>query len=347
MGNTRVLLVLCAACSDPAAKPDAAVDTVDVVDDASPDASDPNMPQTLADTGLCVDAGCTQIAAGVLAYKPRYELYSDTATKRRWIWLPPGTTIDTSDMEHWSFPVGTKLWKEFTRDGTRVETRLVMRVGSAGTQADWFYAAYVWNATQDATHWPEFGEQDANGTQHDVPSKILCRQCHENAKPSRVLGFSALQLDWDNPTSGELDLADVIAANMLSAPPSGSTPYFAFDASADATVFPALGYMHANCGHCHNPTSSVYSNTTIHLRLPIGTVGDITTTPAYTTVVGQTTVNTVNGHDTLVFKGDADQSVVIDRFEATVTGRMPAAGTEFMDTQGNTILRDWIDGIPP
>src|SRR4051812_30454775 len=123
------LCVVC-ACGDDGnnARLDAAVDSIGS-DELLIDAPDPNMPATLAETGLCVDAGCTQIAAGILPYKPRFELWSDAATKRRWIYLPPGTTIDTTDMDHWVFPVGTKLWKEFTRDGIRVETRLVMRVG--------------------------------------------------------------------------------------------------------------------------------------------------------------------------------------------------------------------------
>lgn len=342
-----VLVALC-ACSDPADKPDAAViDTVigeDVMIDAPPD---PNMPRTLAETGLCIDAGCTQIAAGIYPYAPQFELYSDTATKKRWIYLPPSTQIDTSDMDHWKFPVGTKLWKEFARGGTRVETRIVWRIGSGDTNADWFYAAYVWNATQNATHWAEFGETDANGTLHNVPSKFECRACHDNLKPSRVLGVGAIQLDFDG-ASGELDLADLVGMNLLSNPPTANTPYFPFDSTSAATVKPALGYMHANCSHCHNPSSSVFmNNTPINLRLTSGTVGTTSTTGAYTTVVDVTTPNTINGHNTLVAKGSPSTSVVMDRFEATGGIRMPAAGTEDMDTTGRTILYDWIMNIPP
>lgn len=338
-----------AACGDPKATPDAAVDgfTFDEAWDTV-DGPDPNMPATLAETGLCADAACTTINSGIYAYKPRWELWSDSATKRRWIYLPPGTQIDTSDMDHWQFPVGTKLWKEFTRGTTRVETRLEMRIGPGDTQNDWFYAAYVWNATQDATTWAEFGEQDANGTLHDVPSKTLCRVCHENSKPSRVIGFSALQLDFDGAV-GDVDLADAIASGWLTVPPSGTSPYFAFVPDApDATVAPALGYMHANCGHCHNPNSGVAANTPVRLRLTVGTVGVTADTAPYVTAVGATTANTVNGHDTIVKPGTPDQSVLIDRFEAVATPslHMPAVGTEDLDTAGDTILTDWISNIP-
>lgn len=332
------------ACGDPKDTPaDAAVDAIGA-DESTIDAPDPDMPATLAETGLCVDAACTQIASGVYPYTPRFELWSDTATKKRWIYLPPGTTIDTSDMDHWIFPVGTKLWKEFTRDGTRVETRLVMRIGAGDTQSDWFYGAYVWNAAQDAAVWAEFGENDANGTEHDVPSKTLCRVCHENNKPSRVLGFSAIQLDIDG-ASGEIDLADAIASGWLSAPPSGSAPYYPLVPDAPhASVAPALGYLHANCGHCHNPNSAV-DTTTVHMRLTVGTVSTVAATPVYQTAVNQEAALTP-GVD-IVEPGMPSMSNLFGRFTSANTAtRMPQLGTEMIDPTGQGILEDWITNIP-
>ena len=94
--------------------------------DAPIDAN-PLMPTTLQETGLCDDGPCAVIKPGILAFAPQYTLYSDGATKRRWIALPPGEVIDTSDMDYWRFPVGTRLWKEFVRGGVRIGHR-----GSAG-----------------------------------------------------------------------------------------------------------------------------------------------------------------------------------------------------------------------
>src|SRR5688500_4148724 len=107
------VLVVLVACDDPKVQPDAAPMVDTPMADAAIDA-DPNKPMTLMDTGLCVDAACTQIASGIHAYTPRWELYSDGATKRRWIYLPAGAKITTTNNDHWEFPVGTKLWKEFT-----------------------------------------------------------------------------------------------------------------------------------------------------------------------------------------------------------------------------------------
>ena len=67
------------------------------------------------------------------------ELWSDGAAKQRWIAIPPGTKIDTSNIDEWVFPNGTKAWKEFRLDGKRIETRLYEK-GASGT---WRHATFV------------------------------------------------------------------------------------------------------------------------------------------------------------------------------------------------------------
>src|SRR5437763_6919526 len=129
MGRVRVAIALClaAACGDShTAKPaDAAYDVPwDGPCGGGCDAPiDANPLDDLMGTGLCADKACTTINAGIAAYTPRYALWADAASKRRWIYLPPGTQIDTTDPDHWLFPTGTKIWKEFTSGSTRVETR--------------------------------------------------------------------------------------------------------------------------------------------------------------------------------------------------------------------------------
>src|SRR5688500_10928292 len=127
MGGHLLLLAaaLLVACGDGTKQPDA-LGGNEMIVDASPDA-DLLRPPTLAGTGLCTNPECTTFSSDVFEYVPRFELWADTAAKRRWIYLPPGTQIDTSDMDYWKFPVGTKLWKEFTRDNVRVETRYIVK----------------------------------------------------------------------------------------------------------------------------------------------------------------------------------------------------------------------------
>ena len=51
-------------------------------------AAAPPLPQRLSDTGLFVAGSTSEIAPGSVAFSPQYPLWSDGATKRRWIALP-------------------------------------------------------------------------------------------------------------------------------------------------------------------------------------------------------------------------------------------------------------------
>ncbi len=134
-----VLLVLSAAalglsCSNKSSPPPAATDGC-----------------VQPDTGLPTDVFCTGLYAthdgtvspDVLPYTPGVTLWSDGAEKRRFLYLPPSTTIDTSNLDTWKFPVGTKAWKEFRVDGVLVETRLFWK----RTPTSWDSGTYIWDAT--------------------------------------------------------------------------------------------------------------------------------------------------------------------------------------------------------
>src|SRR5262245_34989426 len=64
-------------------------------------------PERLSETGLYSNLAAGELAPGVFAYTPAFELWSDAALKQRWILLPAGQQIDTSNMDEWRFPQGT------------------------------------------------------------------------------------------------------------------------------------------------------------------------------------------------------------------------------------------------
>jgi len=341
------LCVLLAACGDNHQLPDAAVHDVTIVD-VGPDA-DPLRPLTLAGTGLCTNAECTTFSPDVFEYKPRFELWSDSATKRRWIYLPPGTQIDTSDMDYWKFPVGTKIWKEFTRDTTRVETRYIVKtMPDDNVFGAWYMVSYQWNAANnDTTLVDTAGVENANGTQHDIPSRQNCRDCHEELR-SKVLGFGAIQLDYNSTL---LDLEDLITMNKLSAPPTGGTAGARFPLPGTALDQAALGYMHANCASCHNPTANNFFHTPTDMRLRVdSTLGAVTTTPAYTTLVDRTGMTYIHDdlmtYTILISRANTDDSILIRRMQSTNKMKhMPQRGTEMTDPTGFQAIHDWIDSL--
>ncbi|HWB74166.1 MAG TPA: hypothetical protein VG755_04405, partial [Nannocystaceae bacterium] len=198
-------------------------------DDDAPAAVAPapaTIPADLRDTGLFADFDARVVADDVMSFVPQYPLWSDGATKRRWIRLPAGAAIDASDPDAWSFPVGTKLWKEFSFGGKPVETR-TMELGADGR---WAFATYVWSADGgSATLSATTGGTTvapivalANGSRHAIPTTSECTACHDASRP--VLGFSALQLSSDRdplaphaepPSPGSVDLQDLVAAGRL------------------------------------------------------------------------------------------------------------------------------------
>lgn len=319
------------------------IDAVPVVYDAGPPDAMPMMPAytTLSQTGLYANIANKTIAAGIREFAPRYELWSDGAVKRRWIYLPPGAQIDTTDMDEWRFPVGTKVWKEFANDDSgfiRLETRLIERWGP--NVSDWWMGAFVWNpAESDATYLAD-GATDVRGTQHDVPAANQCMSCHAGAA-DRLLGFSAVQLSYN----AAVNLTSLASDGVLSDPPPGGTTY---PVPGNTTESDALGYLHANCGHCHSQEQNLACYATTGLDLRVRTTDtSVTTTGAYVTAVDQPLTLFMGGGLThRIVSGSPSSSGV--RFRMNARGnaaQMPPQFTEVVDTAGIAIIDAWINAL--
>ena len=325
---------------DPGPKPDAhsggqapEPDASDTPDAAAPEPEIESPPALLSQTGLYADIGSETLADGVVTYRPRFELWSDGAEKRRWFYLPEGTQIDTSDMDKWRFPVGTKAWKEFTRDGVRVETRLVEK-----TDEGWELIAYIWREDGSDADSDDLGMENARGTPHDVPGTTLCNSCHLG-QPDRLLGISALQLWHDD---GDMTVQSLMAEGRLTNPPAGPPTL-----PSDPTALNALGGMHANCGSCHTPEHlEVFDKADgLILTLPYGGSTDPTQAPAYMTAVGVAVDNALGDLPERIAAGAPDQSQLFYRMELPPGDEdgMPPTAVELPNTELITAVRTWIE----
>lgn len=281
------------------------------------------VPSRLSETGLFADVATDAVAADVIAFQPRFQLWSDGAEKRRWLLLPEGGVIDGADPDQWQFPVGTRVWKEFTRDGVRVETRMIERVDD-----DWVAVAYLWNADgTDAVAVPE-GVEDASGTPHDVPTAEQCVACH-GGRESFVLGFSAVQL-----TGVEgIDLASLVDGPL----PTVEIP-------GDDVDQAALGYLHANCSHCHNEGRTDGNGDTCYtpgvpfdFGIPADPPNTVGAMPALQTAEGA------------IHPGHPKDSTVLNRIshrnKSLFAPSMPPLGTEEIDTQAVELLTEWVTAL--
>jgi hypothetical protein len=307
-------------------------------------------PERLADTGLFADVATGRLEPGVLPYVPQYALWTDGAVKRRWIWLPPGASIDASDPDRWQFPPGTRLWKEFSVGGRPIETRYLARAAD-GT---WTYATYLWTADgSDASRAPEQGVRAAAssrpGVPYDVPGTADCRACHEG-HPSVVLGFGALQLSPDRdpgalhpgvPEPGAVDLPALVRRGLVQGlPPAVLARPPRIDAPTPRARA-ALGWLHANCASCHNGDGPLAS-LGLSLEQRIGAPGGAAA--ALATAVDVVARLRPGGAETLrLAPGHPERSLVVARAASRVPVlQMPPFGTHLVDEEAVALLSTFV-----
>ena len=299
---------------------------------------DDDLPATLADTGLYAAGAAGALHADVIGFRPQYPLWSDGADKQRWLRLPPGTAIDARDPDAWQFPAGTRLWKTFSLQGRPVETRFLQRLAGGS----WRYAVYLWNddgtaATLAPARGAVLALPQAPGGRYEVPSRTDCLACHDSAAVP-VLGLGALQLSADLPALVSRGVLQGLPPALLSQPPR--------IAARTADERAALGYLHGNCGHCHNDRGSPAP---VPLRLA-QTVDDAA---ASTQRVLNTTVGTEGRFRTqglparaLVEPGQPGRSLLLQRLRSREPmHQMPPLGTRVADDDGIALVERWITSL--
>ncbi len=311
-------------------------------------------PPDLRRTGLYADFAAKTVAPGNMAYSPQYPLWSDGAVKRRWVYLPPGAAIDASDPDVWAFPKGTKVWKEFSFHGRRVETRLIESLGGGEMR----FSSYAWNADEsDAVLVPPEGLRGAveirPGIKHDIPAVLDCEACHVSRK-AELLGFSALQLSPDRDpgapnaeavTPGMVNMAILMERGLIRSFPETWKDRPLQIQTPTRTSRAALGYLHANCGNCHNPGGGLDVTNLLlrHLVAP-GAAGE----PAINTAVNKKGRFRIPGAEPgstyIIRPGDSEHSSVFFRMSSrNPFYQMPPLGTKIVDAAGLRLIRDWIE----
>jgi hypothetical protein len=329
------------APGDSAASSDAGVAPSDAEAGPDPCAGESLPPSTLACTGLYANFATKELAANAMAYTPATPLWSDGAQKQRWIELPPGTQIDISNPSEWTFPVGTKLFKEFRIDGQRVETRLFQKTSATF----WVYATYAWSA-DDSSALINYGGPvpvGDSGASWTIPTNDDCNECHRG-RQDRILGFEQVSLGLMSAQG--LTLASLVEQGLVTPAPASTSLTVGDDGTGLAGL--ALGWIHVNCGvSCHNsnPNAAGYGSGML-LRLD-PTQLDGTPPNTATWDVLSTTINVpcVSGSilgEPRIVPGSPSDSVVYELISERGTLQMPPIASVLVDTPDVTVVSDWI-----
>lgn len=317
--------------------------------------------ETLSQTG-CVDpTDPRKPIARAVGYEVNSPLWSDSADKSRAFVMPAGMKIHvrdcasnasdcpmgTSDDGRWDFPVGTVFIKIFMFDGKLVETRLFMHLNAA----NWVGYGYQWDEAQ--TDAKLINDRTAvmfnTGTRTvpwTYPSQEDCLTCHNQAAGSS-LGPETAQM---NRTVGDVNQIDHFAALGLfeTAPRSPYktalvTPYPGQLGSPPASATleqKARAYLHANCAFCHRPggTFAVFD-------LRYDTL--LKDSKICNTTIDKPAIPSAPDKTLEMKPGSSDSSVLWLRMKELdpSRGRMPQIGTYVADTDGVSLVGNWIDSL--
>jgi hypothetical protein len=285
-------------------------------------------------------------------------LWSDAATKERFIRVPDGSKIHVldcatevdackvpgeggvgSDDGHWDMPIGTVLVKNFSIENKHVETRLLMR----RSMLVWKGFSYEWNdAGTDATLLPDEGtgkdKPVGTGTQvWHYPSRAQCLECH-TAYTGRSLGLTTAQLNADFPyAEGMMNQVEKFKQlGLFDAAPKTIAGYPAPEGSEGTPETRALSYLQTNCSICHRPGSEGglidfrFGTAFADRGLCEKSEQDTGKVPAYRLVPGSTDKSAL--------------SFRIHQLDADV--RMPKIGSTVVDTAGVALVDAWITALP-
>jgi uncharacterized repeat protein (TIGR03806 family) len=300
------------------------------------------IPTLLSQTGCANTTNPKLPASGMIPYAPNAAFWSDGAIKSRWLALPDGQriTIDGTT-NHFDFPIGSVLRKDFTLGTTIAETRLFMR----HTDGNWAGYTYQWNPQgTEATRVSGGLTTTINGQTWEFPSESACLICHTSAA-GRSLGLETGQLNGPllYPVTGRtanqvftLNFIDTLTPAVTL--PVEQLPVIPnpFGTSGTETER-ARAWLHTNCANCHRPSGGT----------PVNLDFRYTTTLLGTNScdVQPTTGDLGIANARLIAVGDASRSVVLARVNRVGANQMPPLSRHAIDTQGVALLTSWINNL--
>jgi uncharacterized repeat protein (TIGR03806 family) len=324
----------------------------------------PPFPRLLSQTGLFTDTAKLVPDPGLIPYDVNAPLWSDGASKQRFIALPGDSTIDHTSAHGWNFPDGGALVKTFSMDletgnpasRRRLETRVMLKQGT-----NWAGYTYIWNDAQtDAKLAPAAGRDEVlmikdpaapGGVRRQTwhyPSRAECMVCHSRAA-NFVLGPSDVQMNRDfayapGQTDNQLRVLERLGVLKTSSKPifqkdPERRPHLVDPADASQPLDArARSYLHANCAHCHIEAGG--GNASVDLDF---------STPASSTrmfdVAAQSNLLPMTDAK-LIAPGHPDRSNLYHRLSIRGTGQMPPVGSNLVDTAGTKLIEEWIARMP-
>ncbi|MBL0014074.1 MAG: hypothetical protein IPP30_10265 [Flavobacterium sp.] len=298
----------------------------------------------------------------VIPYAPASALFSDYAHKKRFVWLPKGTSATyNGDDNVFEFPVGAALIKTFYYDNVQpsnttkiIETRLLIRKTDG-----WKLYDYIWNTEQTEA----FLDTNQNGIfvpitwtennvtrsiDYKIPSQTECVTCHkinfqQTGEQNTPIGPKPQNLNtvynYGLTQRNQLEYWKRIGY-IDSTLPNLNDIYSTVDwrDTSKPLDLRAKSYIDMNCAHCHRdgghcdyvPQRFNFSNT-----------------DPYTFGICLPPLFNIPDNPYVITSGDADHSELMYRINTNEGSEMmPIIGRTIIHEEGVQLIREYINSLP-
>lgn len=313
--------------------------------------ADADYKENLSDYGFFKGTIKEQIPSdGVVLYTLNSPLFSDYASKLRFIKLPAGQSVSYNPDSVLQFPVGTAIVKTFyypidernPKKGRRLmETRVLLHEAKG-----WVALPYIWNKEQtdavlevaggsDQVSWID-GAGKKQSFEYQVPNMNQCKGCHERSGEMTPIGPSVRQLNDGH------QLQNWSTTGLLKGLPKDHIPALVNYSDASASLDDRVkAYLDINCAHCHNSTGPARSS-------GLYLTWDSQDRTAYGFFKAPVAAGRGSGNLSYdIVPGKPEQSILHYRMASRDPGvMMPELGRQLTHHEGVELVRSWIASLP-
>ena len=309
----------------------------------------------------------------VLPYEPASSLFTDYAHKKRFVWMPDGTSATfNGDEKVLELPVGAALIKTFYYTnvqninpvgGTRIiETRVMIRKSSG-----WIFANYVWNTDQTEAFldlegsYTDISWKDENNvvksTSYRIPNEVQCIVCHKtnqvvngvNTSVNIPIGIKPQNLNFSKTygttTANQLTkwVQEGYLENNFSLPSAANSAVDYNDALKPISLR-ARSYVDINCAHCHQTNQHCDYRP---MRFAFNETGAQNGLTNMGVCVETQDMQDFDGAlSQIVNPGNINRSMLHFRLNTTNEAyRMPLHGRTIIHEEGVQLIETWINSL--
>ena len=298
----------------------------------------------------------------IVPYAMNAPLFTDYASKKRFMSIPKGTQISFRSEGVLEFPIGTILIKTFyykasellnSNTDVLIETRLLIKENDT---SDWLALPYIWNESQTEAYLYILGKdiklnvaiegKDQLSFVYTVPNINMCKNCHINDKSIIPLGPTARQLNRtnlyvENIRENQLEhlYREELISNLIPIDSIKKIPDYSNSKSGSLDER-ARAYLDVNCAHCHQENGSAKTS-----GLSLG----FDEKDNFKLGVNKAPVAAGSGSGNLSFdivKGHPEKSILLYRMKHLEPGIvMPEIGKNTLHIEGIRLIEDWIKSL--